>query len=127
MPQAACVPSTLVHSGAFLVTPPLKLPWQYVALQLAQTAKAQVPNHPDINDTLGWIYALKGLPSLALPPLTACNQMNPSNATYAYHLGVAYSKVGDKPRARAALERAIKFGGESSDAREAKTLLASIG
>jgi putative PEP-CTERM system TPR-repeat lipoprotein len=98
-----------------------------IALQLAQTAKAQVPNHPDINDTLGWIYTLKGLPSLAIPPLTASTQANPSNATYAYHLGVAYSKAGDKARAKAALERAVKLGGESSDAREAKNLLASIG
>jgi putative PEP-CTERM system TPR-repeat lipoprotein len=98
-----------------------------MALQLAQTAKAQVPNHPDINDTLGWIYTLKGLPSLAIAPLTVSTQANPSNATYAYHLGVAYSKAGDKARAKVALERAVKLGGESADAREAKTLLASIG
>jgi putative PEP-CTERM system TPR-repeat lipoprotein len=97
-----------------------------VALQLAQNAKAQVPNHPDINDTLGWIYALKGLPSLAIPPLTASTQANPSNATYAYHLGVAYSKAGDKAKAKAALERAVKLGGDSADAREAKNLLASM-
>src|SRR5262249_7395129 len=97
-----------------------------VALQLAQTAKARIPNHPDINDTLGWIYALKGLPSLAIPPLVASTQANPTSATYAYHLGVAYSKAGEKAKARAELERAVKLGGDSREAREAKTLLASI-
>src|SRR4029450_2234265 len=51
-----------------------------VALQLAQTAKAQVPNHPDVNDTLGWIYTLKGLPTLAIPPLTASSHANQTNA-----------------------------------------------
>ncbi len=32
-----------------------------VALKLAQTAKARLPNQPEINDTLGWIYCQKGL------------------------------------------------------------------
>ena len=31
-----------------------------VALQLAQTAKAQLPNQHEIDDTLGWIYYKKG-------------------------------------------------------------------
>src|SRR5262249_25047721 len=97
-----------------------------VALQLAQTAKAKLPNHPDINDTLGWIYALKGLPSLAIPPLVASTQANPSNATYALHLGLAYAKAGEKAKARAELERAVRLAGDSHEAREAKTLLASL-
>ena len=36
-----------------------------VALQLAQTAKAQLPNRHEVDDTLGWIYYKKGLSSLA--------------------------------------------------------------
>jgi tetratricopeptide (TPR) repeat protein len=98
-----------------------------IALQLAQAAKAQLPNHPDVNDTLGWIYALKDLPSLAIPPLTASTEADPSNAIYAYHLGVAYAKSGDKGRAKTELERAVKLGGDSPEAREAKRQLAAIG
>ena len=32
-----------------------------VALQLAQTAKAGLPNSHEVDDTLGWIYYKKGL------------------------------------------------------------------
>src|SRR4029453_10479330 len=39
------------------------------ALQLAQTAKSQLPDVPEVNDTLGWIYHKKGLCSLAVGPL----------------------------------------------------------
>ena len=111
------------------------LAWMYaergenldIALQLAQTAKAQLPNQPDVNDTLGWIYAQKGLPQLAIPPLLSSVQKDPDNATYAYHLGFAYSKAGDHSKAKAALQKAVSLGGSSTDAREAKKLLASIG
>ena len=41
-----------------------------VALQLAQTAKAQLPNRHEVDDTLGWIYYKKGLSSLAIESLS---------------------------------------------------------
>ena len=39
------------------------------ALQLAETAEAELPDHPEVNDTLGFVYLKKQLPSLAVPPL----------------------------------------------------------
>ena len=53
------------------------LAWMYaegagnidVALQLAQTAKAGLPDSPEVNDTLGWIYYKKDLAGLAIAPL----------------------------------------------------------
>jgi Tfp pilus assembly protein PilF len=39
-----------------------------VALQLAQTAKEQLPASSQVDDTVGWIYVKKGLASLAIPP-----------------------------------------------------------
>ena len=38
-------------------------------LQLAQTAKAQLPNRHEVDDTLGWIYYKKGLSSMAVETL----------------------------------------------------------
>lgn len=98
-----------------------------MALQLAQTAKAQLPDQPNVNDTLGWIYAKKNLPELAIPPLTISASKEPNNPRYAYHLGAAYAKLGDKARARSSLEKAVKLGGSSPDSLEAKKLLVAIG
>ena len=40
-----------------------------MALQLAQAAKAALPDRAEINDTLGWIYYRKGLNTLAIASL----------------------------------------------------------
>ncbi|HEY3884197.1 MAG TPA: tetratricopeptide repeat protein [Vicinamibacterales bacterium] len=81
-----------------------------VALQLAQTAKSQLPNAPEVDDTLGWIYVKKGLPGLAIPSLEDCIRKDPGNVEYLFHLGMAYAKLGDKSKARDALNRAIASG-----------------
>ena len=51
------------------------LAWLYVssnrkldeALQLAQTALQQLPDEPNIHDTLGWIYYRKNMAAAAIP------------------------------------------------------------
>ena len=55
-----------------------------IALQLAQTAKAALPNLPQVNDTLGWIFYKKGLFSLAEGPLKLAVERdnNPADPTY---------------------------------------------
>ena len=80
-----------------------------VALNRAQTAKAALPNEPDVDDTLGWVYVKRGLPALAITPLRQAADKNPSNPTYHYHLGVAYAKNGNNEQARASLQRALKL------------------
>jgi tetratricopeptide (TPR) repeat protein len=110
------------------------LAWMYAesdqsldtALRLAQTARSQLPDQPDVNDTLGWIYTKKGLPELAIPVLLASIEKDPNNAAYHFHLGVAYSKRGNREKARTSLERAIKLGGDSAEGRDAKRLLAAL-
>ena len=79
------------------------------ALALAQTAKSQLPDHPDINDTLGWIYVKKSLGSLAVPLLLQSVTKDPKNPDYAYHLGVAYASIGDRTRGT----RVVREGTES--------------
>ena len=80
-----------------------------VALQLAQTAKAQLPDRPEVNDTLGWVYYKKGLATLAIPPFRDSVEKAPKSAVYQYHLGLAYAKAGDKDGARKALEAALQL------------------
>jgi len=96
-----------------------------VALQLATTAKQQMPDEPSVDDTLGWIYYKKDLPALAVKPLEDSLKKRPDRAVVLYHLGLTYAKLGDKAKSRRALERALqldpKVGGD-----EAKRVLAEV-
>lgn len=98
-----------------------------VALSRAQTAKAALPDDPEVNDTLGWVYVKRGLPTLAVPPLDLAIQKDPKNPLYYYHLGTAYAKAGDKDRARPALQKALQLSSSFPGATEAKQALATLG
>ena len=80
-----------------------------VALQLATSAKQSLPDDPSVDDTLGWIYYKKDLPSLAVRPLEDSLRKRPDVRRVLYHLGMTYAKLGDKAKAREALERALKL------------------
>ena len=97
-----------------------------VALQLAQTAKAQLPNQHEIDDTLGWIYYKKGMATRAIESFENSTLKQPTNAMYAYHLGLAYHKNGDTAKARTELERALKLKPDFDGAADAKKILESI-
>jgi tetratricopeptide (TPR) repeat protein len=96
-----------------------------VALQLAQNAKSQLVDVPQVNDTLGWVYYKKDLPLLAIPPLEESVAKDPSNGSYRLHLGLAYAKAGQSDKARSALERALQLSPQVEGADVArKTLMA---
>jgi putative PEP-CTERM system TPR-repeat lipoprotein len=97
-----------------------------VALQLAQTAKQGLPHLAGVNDTLGFVYLKKDLASLAIPPLEASVKKDPQNWIYQYHLGLAYSKAGEKVKARQALERALALNASFPGAEEARKALAGL-
>jgi Flp pilus assembly protein TadD len=111
------------------------LAWMYAsrgeqldrALQLAQAAVAEVPDHPEFNDTLAFVYLKKHLPSLAVPPLRLAIEKAPGNPSFQYHLGLAYSETGDKAAARQALERALKLKPDFDGAEDAKRILKTLG
>jgi tetratricopeptide (TPR) repeat protein len=110
------------------------LAWMYVqsnenldmALQLAQTAKSGLPQSPDVDDTLGWVYYRKGLLPQAITALSRSVELQPSNPSYQLHLGLAYAKSGDKPRARRALETALKLDPAFDGAAEATAAIATL-
>jgi tetratricopeptide (TPR) repeat protein len=110
------------------------LAWMYaesggnldVALQLAQTAKRKLPETPEVNDTVGYIYYKKDLPALAIPPLQASVQKDPNNPLFHYHLGLAYMKAGNGAQARESLSRALALKPDFSGASDARTVLASL-
>ncbi len=110
------------------------LAWMYAesgtnldqALQLAQTAKAALPEQPEVNDTLGFVYLKKDLAQLAVPPLRVSVQKDPQNPIYHYRLGLAYFKTGDKASAKQELETALKLNASFPGADDAKATLARL-
>jgi len=97
-----------------------------VALQLAQTAKAGMPDLPEVDDTLGYIYLKKGLTSLAIRSFSDSVKRDPKNATFQYHLGLAYANMNDKAHAREALQRALQLKPDFEGSADSKKLLASL-
>ena len=97
-----------------------------VALQLAQTAKSQLPNQHEVDDTLGWIYYKKGMSSRAIEALENSTLKAPTNPSYAYHLGLAYYKNGETAKAKTELERALKLKPDFDGAADARKVLESI-
>jgi tetratricopeptide (TPR) repeat protein len=52
--------------------------------------------------------------------------LNPENALYHYHLGLAYEKSGDRARAARHLARALALNTDFEGASDARALLASL-
>jgi len=94
-----------------------------VALQLAQTATAAFPNEAEFSDTLGWIYLRKNLADLALPPLLDSVRTRPDNASFRFHLGMAYVAKADFRPARAHLAKALMLQRDFEGADEARRQL----
>jgi len=110
------------------------LAWDYantggnldVALQLAQTAKAEIPDNASVSDTLGFIYYKKGLSAIAVTTLREAIKQNPSNPNIHYHLGLAYLQNGNKAEARSTLQQVLKMSPKFPAADEVRRTLATI-
>ncbi len=96
-----------------------------VALDLARTAKRQMPDVPQVNDTLGWVYYKKNLAEQAIPAFESSVQNSPKDPTYRYHLGLAYAKAGQLVKAREALDEALRQKPDFREAAEARKALPS--
>jgi tetratricopeptide (TPR) repeat protein len=93
------------------------------ALRLAQSAAIRLPDNADVQDTIGWIYYKQELPALAIPRFEKSVETAPDNASFHYHLALALSKSGYVPRARGAVQQALKL---KPNYAEAQKLLASL-
>lgn len=97
-----------------------------VALQLAQTARRKLPDQPEVNDTLGWVFYKMDLQTQAIVSFQQSVKADPKNAVYHYHLGLAYAKTGDEPNARRALEQALKLKPDFDGSAEARRVLGTL-
>jgi tetratricopeptide (TPR) repeat protein len=97
------------------------------ALQLAQTAQQQLPDEPNVNDTLGWIYYQKKMAPQAISHLENSVEKSPNDPTHHFHLGMAYVQTGAWDKARESLKRAFALKPDFEGAAEAKKALGIIG
>ena len=97
-----------------------------VALNLAQKAKEQVPDDPNISDTLGWIYYKKNVPSRAIAYLKEAAEKVPNQPMIRYHLGMAYYKNGNRDLAKKELNEALKIDPKFPGADEARATLNAL-
>jgi tetratricopeptide (TPR) repeat protein len=96
------------------------------ALGLARTAKKLLPNVPEVADTLGWLYYLTNVPSLAVAYLQEGTAKSPENPLFRYHLGAALAKAGQADRARLELDRALAISTNFPGSDEARRILAGL-
>jgi tetratricopeptide (TPR) repeat protein len=90
------------------------------ALDLAQDAKALLPDNPSVADTLGWVLFKRGVTSAAIGYLkeaeAATKPNDASLGVVRFHLAQAYEANGDAEEALAALDRALETLGTQMQA-----------
>jgi tetratricopeptide (TPR) repeat protein len=93
------------------------------ALDLAQDAKAALPDTATVADTLGWVLYKRGIPSAAISYLKEAVANSDGDIAVAgislHHLAQAYEADGDPEKARQTLRRAITALDEQTDAKRA--------
>ncbi len=102
-----------------------------VALSLAQTARRGMPDSPNAADTLGWVYYQKGAYKSAIDLFQealklADKNKSPEDATFHYHLGMAYERTDQPALARQHLERVLKINPNYSSAGDVKKMLSQL-
>jgi tetratricopeptide (TPR) repeat protein len=98
-----------------------------IALNLAMVATAQLPNAPEVQDTLGWAYFKKGRLVEAIRALRRAAELEPKNATTVYHLALAHEKNGDRREARDAMTRYLEIDPSSARSDEIRRRLQALG
>jgi tetratricopeptide (TPR) repeat protein len=105
------------------------------AQELAQEAKALLPDNPNAADTLGWVLYKKDLPSAAIGYLkeavSGFQAEDPQLALVRHHLALAYEANGEPEKARQTLEKAIRdldaiYRGEDGQKRSEPSWTAEI-
>jgi predicted Zn-dependent protease len=96
------------------------------ALALAQAAAVRLKDHPDVMDTLGWVYYKKGRADQAILQFESAIEKDPVKALYRYHIGLAYMQTGEPEKATRALEEALRLNPSSAEAADARRRLATL-
>jgi tetratricopeptide (TPR) repeat protein len=96
------------------------------ALRYGLLALEVAPTSAAIQDTVGWIYFMKGSFEQAYPLLASAASQLSENPTVRYHHAMVLAKRGEKASAAAELEAALSLSKNFPDAKEAATTLAQL-
>ena len=77
------------------------------AVKFAQQAMELVPDNPDVQDTLGWVYYRKGMYKIAIHHLKTAFEKQPTPVRQ-FHLGMTYLKLADSARGRQLVQSAVR-------------------
>ena len=97
-----------------------------MALSLAQTARRAMPHSPNTADTLAWAYYQKGVYGSARDLLEDALKTAPNDASIEYHLGMTYSKLGNKADAISHLKKAASLAPNTQTGNDANKALSTI-
>jgi tetratricopeptide (TPR) repeat protein len=98
-----------------------------VALSYANRAKQRLPGHPEVNDTLGWIYLKKNLTDSAIDTFRNLVVQAPQNPTYHYHYAMALLQKGDRENARKECQSALADKPAKEQENQIRQLLTKAG
>jgi|HubBroStandDraft_5_1064220.scaffolds.fasta_scaffold10481_1 tetratricopeptide (TPR) repeat protein len=98
-----------------------------MALSLAESARRSMPHSPNTADTLAWAYYHKGIYGSARDLLEDAEKTAPNDASIQYHLGLIYSKMGNKASAIDHLKKAVSLAPGTQTGNDANKALSSLG
>ena len=97
------------------------------ALTYAERAKQRLPGHPEVNDTLGWIYLKKNLTDNAIETFRTLVVQAPQNPTYHYHYAMALLQKGDRETAKKECQSALADKPNKEQETEIHQLMTKLG
>lgn len=97
------------------------------ALTYAERAKQRLPGHPEVNDTLGWIYLKKNLTDNAIETFRTLVVQSPQNPTYHYHYAMALLQKGDRETAKKECQSALADKPNKEQETEIHQLMSKLG
>ena len=97
------------------------------ALTYAERAKQRLPGHPEVNDTLGWIYLKKNLTDNALETFRTLVVQAPQNPIYHYHYAMALLQKGDRDTAKKECQSALGDKPNKEQENQIHQLMAKLG
>lgn len=96
------------------------------AFELAEIARTEAPDNPDIADTLGWILYKRGDYERALELILEAAVARPGSGEILYHLGLAHYRQREFQESGEAFNKAIELDPDSPLAEEANAILLEI-
>ncbi len=97
-----------------------------MAMSLAESARRSMPHSPNTADTLAWAFYHKGIYGSARDLLEDAAKTSPNDASIQYHLGMVYSKMGDKANAVDHLKKAASLAPGTQTGNDANKALGSL-